>query len=113
LLPPGTFKALKGHREGIVIVVSAVVAFGAIEVGVPAWAAVLIFLIAMLAYHARCSARERHEAALKAEETSKAAIAVGEVRARYGDLIESRQTELPLTRGRVLRSGRGSAGGDK
>lgn len=96
MLPPGTIKALKGHHEGVVTVVLVAVTLGSILAGVPVWAAVVVLAVAMVSYHPRCTAKERHAVAVLTEQTKQEALKVASVRARYRELNATEQPELPF-----------------
>ena len=64
ILPTGALRALRGHYDGIVAAVCLAAALAALVAGAPPWATIAILAVALLLYHVRSSARERHELGL-------------------------------------------------
>lgn len=85
MLPPGTIKALKGHRDAIVTVACFAACLTAIVCGVPAWSAVVALAMALTVSHVRACAAERHVEALERRQLLDAVakvIALDELNAR-------------------------------
>ena len=97
-LPPGTLHYLKGHYDGIVMVVLAAMAFASLTLGAPAIPTIVVLGVAAIGYHWRCGSKQDHDlgmARLKLEE----AVAKAElVKARHRDLLANVQPALPLER---------------
>jgi hypothetical protein len=111
MLPPGTFRALKGHPNGIVTVAMFAMAAGLMAAGVAPWPVVALLAIALLMFHIRCSATERHVGDMAQRKVDEAAIKVEATKARYRALLSMEQPSLDLTRppGRIA----GGVSGDK
>ncbi len=83
LLPPGTLQALRGHPDGVVIVVLASIAMGALAVGASAWAILAIFFGAGALYIVRCVANDRHALNLARLEVERTALDIELVKRRH------------------------------
>lgn len=114
VLPPGTLRALKGQHDDIVIVVLAVMAFGAMAAKAPAWAAMGALAVLLLVFHIRRCAAELHQREMAQIRVTDAAIWVEATKARYRELYSVGEPELDLQRPRRrLAGGRTKERGDE
>src|SRR5262249_6687721 len=97
-LPPGTLRALSGDRDAIVIVVLACMAFGAVALGAPPWAALVILVVALVGFEKRRAKGEEHRVAMARLKVDEAAVRVEATKARYRELYTETQPRLDLER---------------
>jgi uncharacterized membrane protein len=76
-------QALRGHPDGVVIVVLASIAMGALAVGASAWAILAIFFGAGALYIVRCVANDRHALNLARLEVERTALDIELVKRRH------------------------------
>jgi hypothetical protein len=98
MLPPGTLKALKGHPDSIVTVVTFAIAVGAVGVGVSPWPVVGLLSVGLLGFHIRSCAAEHHKEQMAQLKVDEAAVSVEMVKARHRELLTQEQPGLPLER---------------
>jgi hypothetical protein len=98
MLPPGTFKALKGHHNGIVTVTLFVVALGGLVAGSPHWADIALLAIAFGMFHIRCGATETHMERMAQLKVDEASLKAEAIKARHRELLMVDQPALPLER---------------
>ena len=97
LLPRGTLAALKGHPDGIVVVVTVAASLGAMAAGVPVRGSISGLVIRLLLYHIRCSRAEAHERDMARLKVEQAAVEAKIAEARLDLLLHEQQT-LPSSR---------------
>ena len=98
MLPPGTLRYLKGHHDGIVIVVLVVMTFGAMAGGLDPLAAIAVLALAVFAYHIRCVSKQAHDHKMEQLKVDGAVAKAEMIKARHRDLLENIQPTLPLER---------------
>lgn len=96
MLPPGALQYLKGHPDGIVTVLLATVALGAIGVGVEPWSATVVLILAQGSYHIRRSKAESHSKDLAQVAVDKEVTKVELAKVRHRNLLSAEQPLLPL-----------------
>jgi hypothetical protein len=87
-------------------------AAGLMATGVSPWPVVALLAIALLMFHIRSSATERHVADMAQRKVDEAAIKVEATKARYRELFAVEQPSLDLTRppGKLASDQPGDAG---
>jgi hypothetical protein len=96
MLPPGTLRYLKGHHDGIVIVVLAAMGAGSCVAGAPWPFGVLLLGVGGGLYHLRCNASEKHRKAMAEVGVAQSVAKIDAAKARYRDMALNEQPSLPL-----------------